>query len=273
VLICFVIALALVFNHVESIQQRTLAELKNYERSLLELSIVLSQGCSSLRDCCNTLLKKATGEREAILQTVLALEELRFAGLPVADSLGCFLEQIGSAMRFLKKRHQLWLVFRVRLLLGVGLAIFFRVVVFRRYHFLSALDLFVVAVAGLQVACASWVFVSSLPKAWVWQQGLKKVAISWLCGHVSGNVSGAADPKLLGESARELAVLSKKELLEGVSMLRTKRLVLERHAHDLLDQATGKLQNREDALPLFELWGIGIPVALILIFPVMECFK
>jgi hypothetical protein len=213
----------------------------------------------------------------------------RRRGVALAASLGALRRQVGVAAVAQQEASRLWRVLTSRMVAGIGLG------ALARAYLLSVAPAAAWAGArgrdaSLQVGAALVVAVvlrglaRTLPRPWTGAEQLSSAALAWLAAHAGMPLrhlapglsdTNAPDGLRAGDEghASELGMIQRgtalRELASGVSLTRERRERLSAWARDRALADRERCRSLEDWLPLLELAGIGLPVALLLLAPAM----
>jgi hypothetical protein len=204
------------------------------------------------------------------------LSTARRRGLAVAASLAAFRRQLAVAGAVQLESARLWRMLTSRMLAGVGLGVLARAYLVglappAAWASARGRDAVLQVTAALVVAAVLRGLARTLPVPWTGTGPLAPAAVAWLAAHAGMPAASGGTPASSGDSRGEIAAIwrsaSLRELASGVSLARERREHLAAWARSRALADRERCRSLEDWLPLLELAGIGLPVALLLLAP------
>jgi hypothetical protein len=185
------------------------------------------------------------------------------AGVPLGESLKAGRRLLQHAAADLRADRAVATLFPARLAVALVVAVSARTLVVA-FGLSPPPDHVAIALAALLVVAGLGVWCALLPTSWIFRgDGTVRPAFgAWFAAHLAGAPAGVPVDARLAE-------LAERELGLGVSLLSERRQVLLDYAEARAAAAMRCRTRAVDLLPLLELAGIGLPVALVLLAPML----
>ncbi len=142
---------------------------------------------------------------------------------------------------------------------------------------MAAADTGALVFAVTLLVAIQWLVRRWLPRSWLGQTELSPQALAWFDEHLaapmggSGNDDDCGSPALPPDLVDSLLELNGRELASGVSLAAERRRRLDRWAEAQTAADRQRLERLGELMPLLELFGAGLPVALTLAVPLCAC--
>lgn len=195
-----------------------------------------------------------TAGRESLSGLEDVLAEAWAAGVPLVAGLTALRLELGKAIALIKAGRSTQVLLWARAALGIGLALGVRFALTREWR-PTWIDLGSGLFAAAPMVAAAKVVARLVPLPWQLMSGETN---SWLKGYLHGGEFSAVP---------RIDELGDQELLRGVSLLEEKRALLTEWSADQLAAGQERLKRLEDWLPVFELFGVGLPMVVLLAGP------
>jgi hypothetical protein len=200
------------------------------------------------------------------------LKRAYFKARPVHHTLFALMELLESAQQVYTTKYRYLHLVKTRIIIFSLLALLGRVL----FHiillpspippWLLPWD-YALLLSSLAVLCAGIIAMHwFLPNDWLWQGGFTDAAQHWLRYRLLDE-DFAADPLGL-----RLRALERQQMLQGIDLARERQQVLRFYRREQARKIMLQLNNVGEALPLFDLFAVGLPAALVLVVPGLRFF-